>query len=350
MRFLAHSASAASSWLVDLTAHAGKKLPWLKHRFPMNTTFRHCLLVNYSMDESTLAAMLPPGLEPDTVETTATEDGATGGPRAFLSVVLADLEAMRVAPSPRFTGTDFTQVVYRAIVRAPNGERGVYFVRSDADDTLMSIAGNLFSNFHFNLARCCWVGRHDLSAAAAARLAAAAAADGGDAARPDLEPREWLPTPNLGMGGRDVGSSFHFLLEPSATATPTATATATSTATATATSEPAAIALTLDPSSASLIMPPCSAFAGQDVRDAQKYFVELYAAFNSWPSHNQWSAVRIDRTNWEVVSLDPGDDVRVDFMERSSAFGPGKAELDSIFYVHALDYHWHAVDTQPLRP
>ena len=37
---------------------------------------------------------------------------------------------------------DARQVVYRAIVRAPNGERGVYFVRSDADDWVMTVFGS----------------------------------------------------------------------------------------------------------------------------------------------------------------------------------------------------------------
>ena len=39
----------------------------------------------------------------------------------------------------------------------------------------------------------------------------------------------------------------------------------------------------------------------------------------------------------------------VDFMERSSLFAPGEATYDSTFYVHALDYHWHAIDRQPFR-
>ena len=43
----------------------------------------------------------------------------------------------------------------------------------------------------------------------------------------------------------------------------------------------------------------------KDVREAQRYFVELYAAFASWPEHDHWSAVRIDRTTWRVVALEP---------------------------------------------
>ena len=84
------------------------------------------------------------------------------------------------------------------------------------------------------------------------------------------------------------------------------------------------------------------------MREAQKFFVELYAAFNSWPSHGEWSAVRIDRTYWDVVAVQLDAAARFDFMERSSVFPPGVATLDSAFYVHALDYHWHAGDRQPL--
>eukprot|EP00966_Prymnesium_polylepis_P207639 4809713-Prymnesium_polylepis.1 len=70
-------------------------------------------------------------------------------------------------------------------------------------------------------------------------------------------------------------------------------------------------------------MPAPSAFAGSDVREAQRYFVELYAAFNSWPESDHWSAVRIDRTNWKVVALEPTA-AAADFLQRSSAFAPGE--------------------------
>ena len=110
------------------------------------------------------------------------------------SVVIADLEAMRPGFLPRAFGTDFTQVVYRAIVRAPNGERGVYFVRSDADDWTMSVFGSIFSNFNFNLARCVWAGRDVMRDAAALVLEQA----NDPSSRPEIQKREWLATPSLG--------------------------------------------------------------------------------------------------------------------------------------------------------
>jgi uncharacterized protein YqjF (DUF2071 family) len=117
----------------------------------MKTTFRNCFLVNFRMRPAALKRALPPGLDPD-----------EHGGHAFLSVVVADLEAMRIGFLPRFLGMDFTQIVYRALVKAPTGEKGVYFVRSDADSSWMSMAGNVFSNFHFHLADIRWNGKEAL--------------------------------------------------------------------------------------------------------------------------------------------------------------------------------------------
>lgn len=209
-----------------------------------------------------------------------------------MTVVIADLEAMRPGFLPRLLGTDFTQVVYRAIARAPTGERGVYFVRSDADDWTMSAAGNIFSNFNFNLARCVWAGREAVRDAAANVLKQEA----DSAARPDIERREWLAMPEVSASqssGAAVsgGSTFAFMLMPLEDGF--------------SDGEPAGVRLSVDTSTATLLMPSPSAFAGSDVREAQHYFVELYAAFNSWPANDHRSAVRIDRTNWQVVALEP---------------------------------------------
>ena len=187
---LSQFVSSVAARGLAITSRLGKRLPYAKHLFPMKTTFRNCLLLNYAMEPAVLARNLPRGLVPDTVKT------ATTGEKAFLSVVIADLEAMRPGFLPRVLGSDFTQVVYRAIVRAPNGERGVYFVRSDADDWAMSAAGNLFSNFNFNLARCVWAGREPLRDAAAQALERE-----NDPSRPDLEKRDWLTTPTISTPG-----------------------------------------------------------------------------------------------------------------------------------------------------
>jgi uncharacterized protein YqjF (DUF2071 family) len=112
-----------------------------KHPLPMKTTFRDCFLVNFAMEPETLARVLPPPLEPDIY------DG-----QAFLSVVVADMERMRPAFAPRVLGVTYRQVVYRAVVRCGE-ERGVHFLRSDADNRLMVELGNLLTFFRFHQSR-----------------------------------------------------------------------------------------------------------------------------------------------------------------------------------------------------
>lgn len=112
-----------------------------KHPLPMKTTFRDCFLVNFAMAPETLARVLPAPLEPDVY-----------AGQAFLSVVVADMERMRPAFVPRALGMTYRQVVYRAVVRC-GGERGVHFLRSDADNRLMVELGNLLSFFRFHQAR-----------------------------------------------------------------------------------------------------------------------------------------------------------------------------------------------------
>ena len=112
-----------------------------KHPIPMKTVFRNCFLVNFAIDPEIMRRRLPPEISPDLY-----------ADKAFLSVVIADMEKMRPAFLPRALGITYNQVVYRAVVRC-GGERGVHFLRSDADNRLMSLAGDLLTFFHFNHSR-----------------------------------------------------------------------------------------------------------------------------------------------------------------------------------------------------
>ncbi len=112
-----------------------------KHPVPMRTVFHNCFLVNFAVDPQIMSRLLPPRISPDLYRDTA-----------FLSVVIADMEKMRPAILPPAFGITYNQVVYRAVVRC-NGERGVHFLRSDADNRLMCLAGNLLTFFQFNYSR-----------------------------------------------------------------------------------------------------------------------------------------------------------------------------------------------------
>ena len=116
----------------------------LIHPVPMKTCFKRCVLVNFEMPPETLAARLPDHLTPDV------HHG-----KSFVSVVIADMEKMRPAFLPRFAGVTYNQVVYRAVVKCGN-QRGVTFLRSDADNSFMVTAGNLLTFFRFHRASASW--------------------------------------------------------------------------------------------------------------------------------------------------------------------------------------------------
>lgn len=103
--------------------------------------FRRCLLVNFAVDPGELASVLPSHVEPDPY-----------GGEAFVSVVVGEMEKMRPVGVPRPLGITYNQIVYRAVVRCGD-ERGVHFLRSDADSLIMTAFGNLMSFFRFHRSR-----------------------------------------------------------------------------------------------------------------------------------------------------------------------------------------------------
>ena len=109
-----------------------------KHPIPVQTIFRRCLLANFAVDPDVMRLALPTHIEPDL------HDGA-----AYLSVVVGQMEKMRPAAVPKALGITYNQIVYRAVVRYRD-ERGVHFLRSDADSRVMCTLGNLMSFFRFN--------------------------------------------------------------------------------------------------------------------------------------------------------------------------------------------------------
>lgn len=114
---------------------------WPRHPFPVTTVFRQCVLVNFALDPEALRRVLPRHIEPDI------HRGA-----AWLSIVVGRMDRMRPVGCPRLFGITYDQVVYRAVVRCGT-ERGVHFLRSDADNRLMCFLGDRMSFFRFHHAR-----------------------------------------------------------------------------------------------------------------------------------------------------------------------------------------------------
>ena len=116
----------------------------LNNPFPMKAVFRNCFMINFAVEPDVMQRLLPTPLQPDLYAN-----------KAFVDVAVVDMEQMRPAFLPRGFGINYNQVVYRTAVRC-NGERGVYFLRSDADNGLISKAGNWMTFFQFHHSRMQW--------------------------------------------------------------------------------------------------------------------------------------------------------------------------------------------------
>jgi len=179
-----------------------------------------------------------------------------------------------------------------------------------------------FSNFHFNLAECTWTREPDLPL----HFKGSLDQDGGIELSEPVQ--GWFSdqtTPNLPpsqLSNSQQSNSVHFKLEPCQN------------------DDHGGICATFS-MQPSLFMPKSSQMAGLHVREAQKYFVELYSAFASFDTH--WTAVRIKRTRWNVVSVDHACTTEnvYKFMEKGPIFNTENCTFDSIFYVHDLEYYWH---------
>ncbi len=117
----------------------------MTHRLPltMKTVFQDLLLLTFAVPPQGLAALLPPAVHP------YERDG-----RAYISIVVGNMRGMRPGPLPEFLGTNYYQIVYRAVVRlwGKDGREypGVFFLRSDSNDPVMSYFGNRLTEFRFH--------------------------------------------------------------------------------------------------------------------------------------------------------------------------------------------------------
>ncbi|MGC3957881.1 MAG: DUF2071 domain-containing protein [Verrucomicrobiota bacterium] len=101
-----------------------------------------CVLLAYRTPKRAVEQLVPQGLEL-----------VTRGQWAFWNVVASRIEAMRPNGLPAWCGLSYTHVAYRLYVRATNTStpiEGLFFVRSDADNALISTTGNWLSDFRFH--------------------------------------------------------------------------------------------------------------------------------------------------------------------------------------------------------
>lgn len=236
-----------------------------KHPLPMTTVFRQCVLANFAVDPEVMAGLLPHEIAP------VLHEG-----KAFLSVVLADMDKMRPAFFPRLFGVTYHQIVYRVVVRC-RGELGVAFLRSDATSPFMATMGDWLTFFRFH---------------------------------------------HAAIRSRHEGGLLHLdaLTEPGGCAD---------------------VQGTYDLGGATEVMPKTSRF--RSLAEAREFLVELFAAFGHDPLTGRVLTVRIQRGRWNLRVVEDRRG-RYRWMEGSGPFPPGSASLDSVFYVEAIPYRWHALE------
>jgi uncharacterized protein YqjF (DUF2071 family) len=116
-----------------------------KNPFTMRGLLAHCWLFIYQTPAEAVAHLLPVPLKP------VTHRGF-----AFWNIVVSQIRHMRPRGVPDYLGITYWHTAYRLYVRfhPASGEpiEGLYFLRSDCDSSLITLAGNLLTDFRFHQA------------------------------------------------------------------------------------------------------------------------------------------------------------------------------------------------------
>ncbi len=116
-----------------------------RHPIAIEANFDFTLVLTYALPAEVLKPLLFPGLVLDSFE----EYG-------FVAVAMVNAKKLRPKGSPVMFGQDFFLTGYRIFVRFENKEgrnlRGLRILRSDTDKPLMSIFGNVFTHYNYELA------------------------------------------------------------------------------------------------------------------------------------------------------------------------------------------------------
>ena len=116
-----------------------------RHPFAVRAHLKECVTLTFAFPADVLEPLLPPGLELDTCRG-----------YGFVAVALVQTRSLRPSGVPAILGQDFFLAGHRIFVtfRSPGGRkmRGLFILRSDANNTRMVVAGNLLT--HYNYHRC----------------------------------------------------------------------------------------------------------------------------------------------------------------------------------------------------
>lgn len=110
-----------------------------KNPFTVRGHLARCWLFTYRTPPAAAQALLPTQLE-----------AVTHGGYAFWNIVVCTIHHIRPAALPAQLGLCYHHVAYRLHARTRSGTEGLYFLRSDCDSALVSLSGNLLTDFNFH--------------------------------------------------------------------------------------------------------------------------------------------------------------------------------------------------------
>lgn len=120
-----------------------------RHPIAIEAHFDYTLVLTYALPAEVLKPLLFPGLALDTFNSDGEELG-------FVAIAMVDVTHLRVKGMPAVFGQDFFLTGYRVFVRFKTSEgrtlRGLRILRSDTDRPVMSVAGNIFTHYKYELA------------------------------------------------------------------------------------------------------------------------------------------------------------------------------------------------------
>lgn len=112
-----------------------------KNPFAVRGKIDRCWLFTYRTPETHARSLLPPPLLP-----------VTHGGFGFWNIVVCQISEIRPAGVPRSLGISYQHVAYRLLARSNSGTEGLFFLRSDCDSRLVTLAGNHLTDFNFHTA------------------------------------------------------------------------------------------------------------------------------------------------------------------------------------------------------
>ncbi len=116
-----------------------------RHPIAIEAKFEYTLVLTYALPVEVLTPLLFPGLTLDTFEN-----------YGFVAVAMVNAKKLRPKGFPEIVGQDFFLTGYRIFVRFETVDgknlRGLRILRSDTDKPLMSVFGNVFTHYNYELA------------------------------------------------------------------------------------------------------------------------------------------------------------------------------------------------------